>query len=66
MDSGSSSLEIIEAESVTYTLSSEKEQGYNTSLAFATSIGVEGEIDTLVAPLGFGISFVHEPYYLPH
>lgn len=50
-------LEIIEAENVTYTLSSEKEQGYNTSLSFAASIGVEGDINTLLAPLGFGISF---------
>ncbi len=50
-------LEIIEAENVTYTVSSEKEQGYNTALSFAASIGVEGDIDSLLAPLGFGISF---------
>ena len=50
-------LEIIEAENVTYTVSSEKEQGYNTALSFAASIGVEGDIDSLIAPLGFGISF---------
>jgi len=50
-------LEIIEAETVSYTISSEKEQGYSTALSFAASIGVEGDIDSLLAPLGFGISF---------
>jgi hypothetical protein len=49
------SLEIVEAENVTYTISSEKESGFDTSLSFAASIGVDTTTTLVLAPLGIGI-----------
>lgn len=51
---GATSLEVMEAENVTYTISSEKESGFDTSLSFAASIGVDTSVTLVIAPLGIG------------
>ena len=53
----SSSVELIEAEDVTYNFSSSKENGFDSSFEAAMSAGVEADLRTLLAPLGLGISF---------
>ncbi|MGD1701697.1 LamG-like jellyroll fold domain-containing protein [Dapis sp. BLCC M229] len=50
-------VELIEAEEVNYNFSSSKENGFDSSFEAAMSAGVELDLRTLLAPLGFGVSF---------
>ncbi|AOX00100.1 hypothetical protein BJP34_12170 [Moorena producens PAL-8-15-08-1] len=52
-----STVELIEAEDVNYHFSSSKENGFDSSFELAMSAGVELDLRTLLAPLGFGVSF---------
>ncbi|NEP89362.1 MAG: hypothetical protein F6K18_22400 [Okeania sp. SIO2C2] len=52
-----STVELIEAEDVNYNFSSSKENGFDSSFEAAMSTGVELDLRTLLAPLGFGVSF---------
>jgi len=52
-----SSVELIEADNVAYTFSSSKENGFNSSFEASMAAGVELDLRTLLAPLGFGVSF---------
>ncbi|NET04933.1 MAG: hypothetical protein F6K16_09415 [Symploca sp. SIO2B6] len=55
-----STLDLIEADQVTYNFSSVKENGFSSSFETAVSAGAELDLRTLLAPLGFGISFKAE------
>lgn len=48
------SLEVVEAENVTYTISSSQESGFDTSLSFSASLGADNSLTLVIAPLGFG------------
>ncbi|NEQ76762.1 MAG: hypothetical protein F6K23_29315 [Okeania sp. SIO2C9] len=52
-----STVELIEAEDVNYNFSSSKENGFDSSFEAAMSAGMELDLRTLLAPLGFGVSF---------
>ncbi|NEQ65005.1 MAG: LamG domain-containing protein [Symploca sp. SIO2D2] len=52
-----STVELIESEEVTYNFSSSKENGFDSSFEASMSAGVDLDLRTLLAPLGFGVSF---------
>jgi len=54
---GITSLEITEAESVTYTFATSKESSFNSAFELAMTSGFELKMDTVTAPLGFGVIF---------
>jgi hypothetical protein len=54
---GDAHIEVIKSDSVLTTYSSSKENGYTNVFEAGGSLGASTDISTLVAPLGFGISF---------
>lgn len=56
---GITSVEVVEAESVTYAYSSSKETSYGAAMSMAASAGmdVEAEMMVITAPLGIGVAF---------
>lgn len=53
---GVTSVEFVEAESVTSTISTSKESGFNSSFDASLTASVEQELETVIAPFGAGIS----------
>ncbi|WP_036487471.1 LamG-like jellyroll fold domain-containing protein [Myxosarcina sp. GI1] len=53
---GVTSVEFVEAESVTSTISTSKESGFNSSFDASLKASVEQELETVIAPFGAGIS----------
>ncbi|MEL7078520.1 MAG: LamG-like jellyroll fold domain-containing protein, partial [Cyanobacteria bacterium J06582_2] len=53
---GVTSVEFVEADSVTSTLSTSKESGFNSSFDASLSATIDQEMETVIAPFGAGIS----------
>lgn len=53
---GVTSVEFVEADSVTSTLSTSKESGFNSSFEASLSATIDQEMETVIAPFGAGIS----------
>lgn len=51
---GATSLEVVEAETVSYAIDSSREGSLDTSLAFSATVGFDFTTDLVIAPLGFG------------
>ena len=50
------SIEFIEADNISTTLSTSKESGFNSSFEASVTLGIEQELETVIAPFGTGIS----------